>query len=89
MGSEQGQGALPDIAREAAVGVGPVFAQGEGEARHEVVKGAATLGGGIGVDGVIIVALPHKIRRQGGAPAKVAEKKRDHQSRESCNAREQ
>ncbi|MNH03818.1 hypothetical protein D3C79_630910 [compost metagenome] len=69
MGGEQGQGGLPDVTGEATVGVRPKFTQGEREADHEVVEGAATPGGRIGVDRVGVVALPREIRRQAGTPA--------------------
>ena len=82
MGGEQGQIGFADVTGEAAVGVGPVLAQGEREARHEVTEGAAPFGLRVGIDGVGVIALPLEICRQGGAPAEGAPAEGEHHGRD-------
>ena len=82
MGGEQGQIGFTNVTGEAAVGVGPVLAQGEREARHEVTEGAAPFGLRVGIDGVCVIALPFEIRRQGGTPAEGAPAEGEHHGRD-------
>lgn len=72
MGAQERQVGLAHVGCKAAVGIRPVFAQGERKARHEIPEGAASLGLGVCIDGIGVVALPFEICRQGGTPAERA-----------------